>query len=50
LVALADVLRLLGREDEASHVAEEAIRLFERKGAIALAEAARSSLGLQNRT
>jgi class 3 adenylate cyclase/tetratricopeptide (TPR) repeat protein len=50
LVALADVLRLLGREDEASRVAEEAIRLFEGKGATALAEAARSSLGLQNRT
>lgn len=49
LVALADVLRLLERSDEASRVAEQAIHLFEGKGATALAEHARSSLGLQNR-
>jgi class 3 adenylate cyclase/tetratricopeptide (TPR) repeat protein len=50
LVALADVLRLLRRQVEAYRVADQAIHLFEAKGATALAEHARSSLGLQNST
>ena len=49
LVALADVLRVLGRADEATRVGQEAISLFERKGASALADHARSSVGQENR-
>jgi tetratricopeptide (TPR) repeat protein len=45
LVALADVLGVLGRTEEATAAAEEGIRLFERKGAWALADHARSQLG-----
>jgi tetratricopeptide (TPR) repeat protein len=44
LVSLAGVLNLLGRADEATRVAEEAIELFERKGAVALADYARGTL------
>jgi tetratricopeptide (TPR) repeat protein len=44
LVALAGVLKLLGRAEEATRVAEHAIELFERKGAVALADHARGTL------
>jgi len=44
LVAQADVVSVLGRADEATAAVEEAIRLFERKGARALADHARSQL------
>jgi class 3 adenylate cyclase/tetratricopeptide (TPR) repeat protein len=44
LVALAGVLNLLGRADEATRVGQEAIQLFEQKGAAALADHARAAL------
>jgi tetratricopeptide (TPR) repeat protein len=44
LMDLAEVLRLAGRGNEAVPVVEQAIELFERKGIVAPAEAARSLL------
>ena len=44
MVSLAIVLGHLGRKDEATRVAEEATRLFEQRGALALADHARSAL------
>lgn len=41
---LAEVLRLLGRAEEAVPVAEDAAELFERKGILPAAETARSLL------
>ena len=44
LMDLAEVLRLAGRGNEAVPVVEQAVELFERKGIVAPAEAARSLL------
>jgi class 3 adenylate cyclase/tetratricopeptide (TPR) repeat protein len=44
LIDLAEVLRLLGRAQEAMPVVEEAVELFERKGIIPAAETARALL------
>jgi tetratricopeptide (TPR) repeat protein len=44
LIDLAEVLRLAGRDDEAVPVVGDAVELFERKGVIPAAEAARSLL------
>ena len=41
---LAEVLRLAGRAEEAVSVVEQAVALFERKGIVPAAEAARSLL------
>jgi hypothetical protein len=41
---LAEVLRLAGREDESAEAAEQALALYEQKGATVLAERAREFL------
>jgi ATP/maltotriose-dependent transcriptional regulator MalT len=43
-VAMAEVLEILGREDEARAYREEAVRVFEQKGAPVWADLARSGL------
>ena len=44
LLDLAEVLRLAGRPEEAAAAAEEAVRLYERKGAVVAAESAQALL------
>ncbi len=44
LMDLAEVLRLAGRAEEAAPAVEQAIALFERKGIVPAADAARARL------
>ena len=43
-VGMAEVLELLGREEEAARFRQQAVRVFEQKGATILADQARSAL------
>jgi hypothetical protein len=43
-LAMAEVMELLGREEEAIPFRREAVRVFERKGAVIWADMARSGL------